>query len=236
MFISRMIIGIIIGILSVFLGSNVVDRKEIFKGLKCYNCGDKVYNYYLKCDCGKDNKFLYLISVLVAIVLVNISYGLFESTNELNISYLFILLMVSVSVSDILDKIVPDELIIIFLTLIGVLRIFIIREVWFDAYLGMMVAFTFFYVLSTVGEKLYKQEVLGGGDIKLYAIIGLVLGVKLTFLSVFFASVFGLIFGLIAQKINKETLYIPFVPFITVGVFIAYFYGDSLLEYYINLF
>jgi len=135
-----------------------------------------------------------------------------------------------------LERIVPDELIVFFIILIGVLRLFIPTQIWYDAYIGMLVGFGFFYTIGTVGEKLYKQEVLGGGDVKLYAIIGLVLGARDTLLSVFFASLIGLIYGLIISKNKNTSNYLPFVPFITIGVFIVYFFGDSIVDLYINLF
>ncbi|MFW5893104.1 MAG: prepilin peptidase, partial [Bacillota bacterium] len=70
-----------------------------------------------------------------------------------------------------------------------------------------------------------------GGDIKLYAIIGIVLEIHLVFLSLFFAAILGLFGGkLLMKRINP----IPFVPFIYAGSILAYLFGPTLLGWYIG--
>ena len=154
---------------------------------------------------------------------------------EFYVALLLILIMLSISVSDVIDKIVPDRIILISLPILLVLRYFIPLDPWFISYLGGIVAFLLFYGIAFFGEKIFKKEVLGGGDIKLYALIGLVLGVQLTFLSIFIASLIGWIFIKLFSKLIEDE-YLPFVPFITIGVFVSYYYGDVILNWYFGLF
>ncbi|XMB87274.1 A24 family peptidase [Mycoplasmatota bacterium WC44] len=235
MYVMIGIIGLFSGLLSIYLGSNILYRKNVFSNLECMNCEKKIQLFKLKCKCGFNNQLIYISAIFVTVILYLATLYYYGYSSELYVGLLFVILMVSVSVSDILRKIVPDELIVVFLIVLGILRIFIYPNVWFEAYLGMVVGFGLFYAIAYYGEKVYKQEVMGGGDIKLYAIIGLVLGVKLTLLSIFFASFSGLVYAIIFKK-DKEEVYLPFVPFITFGVFVSYFYGNIILVWYTSLF
>lgn len=82
-----------------------------------------------------------------------------------------------------------------------------------------------------------KKEGMGGGDIKLFAFLGLMLGIKLTLLTIFAASLFGLIGGLILLKSSGQTrdAHIPFGPFIALGAICCYLWGDACIRAYIDL-
>jgi len=230
------LIGLVSGILANFIGSNIIDRKSIFKGIKCIDCHKKLPLFHLSCDCGRFN-YIYIITPIINGLLGYLIYSKIENAIEISIAFILIFTLLSITVSDIIDKIVPDEIIIVSLISLIILRILSNVELWYMPLIGMMSGFLFFYAIALVGERIYKQEVLGGGDVKLYAIIGLVLGVSLMFLSVFFASLIGLIVTLIVRRIkNSEERYLPFVPFITIGVLVSYFYGIQILDWYMNLF
>ena len=79
---------------------------------------------------------------------------------------------------------------------------------------------------------------MGGGDIKLFLLIGLVLGTIHTLLTLFLASVVGMIVGGIVLKVRGQgrKTPLPFGPSIAVGALLAYFYGDQLIEWYWQLF
>lgn len=77
----------------------------------------------------------------------------------------------------------------------------------------------------------------GGGDIKLYVFIGLILGIKLTLLSFFLASAAGFLYGIyliLFKKVQKKQA-IPFGPFIAIGAMVSYLFGDLLIQTYIQL-
>ena len=95
------------------------------------------------------------------------------------------------------------------------------------------IGFGFLYLIALYGKLRFKQEALGGGDIKLYAIIGIVLGYQTVFLSLFFAAISALIVNAI---VGKKKGYIPFVPFIFFGAMVAYFIGPDIIAWYSSLF
>jgi leader peptidase (prepilin peptidase) / N-methyltransferase len=79
---------------------------------------------------------------------------------------------------------------------------------------------------------------MGGGDIKLYALLGFVLGTKLVLMSLFISTLLGAVIGMIGILIGvfERKKPIPFGPFIAAGTLIAYFYGNTIFIAYLNLF
>lgn len=71
---------------------------------------------------------------------------------------------------------------------------------------------------------------MGGGDIKLFLLIGLVLGTFNTLLTLFLASVIGMIVGIVILKIRGKgrKTPVPFGPSIAIAAIIVYFYGDQI--------
>ena len=192
----------------------------IFVGGKCKSCHQPISVKYPVIE------FITGLLFAFSFVLLN------DNMIEYIVIVLFISLMMIVTVSDLYYKTVPDKILLIFLPVILVLRILFPITTWYDAIIGGLLGFGFLYLIAWYGKKRFKKEALGGGDIKLYAIIGLVLGYETVFLSLFFAALSGLIVNLI---FGKKEGYIPFVPFIFLGSLIAYFYGNHILDWYMGL-
>jgi leader peptidase (prepilin peptidase)/N-methyltransferase len=140
--------------------------------------------------------------------------------------------MIIVTVSDLYYKIVPDNILLIFLPVIFGLRMFSPEMLWWHSILGGVIGFGFMYVVALYGRIRFKKEALGGGDIKLYFLIGLFLGVNTVILSVLFAALLGIFYSLI---FHKRKGYLPFVPFIFGGSLIAYFVGAQFIDWYVSL-
>ena len=84
-------------------------------------------------------------------------------------------------------------------------------------------------ILKIIGDKAFKRESLGGGDIKLSFFIGAVLGYKLAFINLVLASFLALpvaFFYLIKLK-DRE---VPFGPFLIISTFIIYIFSSEILE------
>jgi leader peptidase (prepilin peptidase)/N-methyltransferase len=91
-------------------------------------------------------------------------------------------------------------------------------------------------LLALLGRVVWKKDAMGGGDIKLLAMIGAFLGWKSIFLAIFFGSLIGTVFSiaLIAFKKKKWEDYVPFGPYLSLGAIIALFWkGCSFLGMYI---
>ena len=79
---------------------------------------------------------------------------------------------------------------------------------------------------------------MGGGDIKLLAMIGAFLGWKAVFPVIFFSSLIGSLVGVPVMLIQKadSRLAIPFGPFLAVGALIYLFWGYDILSWYLSFF
>lgn len=98
---------------------------------------------------------------------------------------------------------------------------------------GLLFAGIFYFYLLVL-----KKEGLGGGDVKLFAALGLVLGYKLTLLCIGFSAIFACVYFLIAKLRKKwETdKQIAFGPFIAAAAFTVVMVGNYLIELYLSLF
>ncbi|MCF0134732.1 MAG: prepilin peptidase [Blautia sp.] len=76
----------------------------------------------------------------------------------------------------------------------------------------------------------------GGGDIKLMAVCGLVLGVKWILLAAFFGILTGGIYGmmLLATGKKERKAHFPFAPFLCLGMVISVFWGDIIWNWYLG--
>ena len=70
---------------------------------------------------------------------------------------------------------------------------------------------------------------MGGGDVKLLAMIGAFLGWKIALLTFFLAPFFGAIIG-IANLIIKKQHSIPYGPFLSLAAFVSMFWADRILR------
>ncbi len=78
---------------------------------------------------------------------------------------------------------------------------------------------------------------MGGGDIKMVAMLGAFLGWQKVFLTIFIGSLIGSIIGvtLILLKIQNRKARIPFGPYLAMGAIQSIFFGNTLIEYYLKL-
>ena len=118
------------------------------------------------------------------------------------------------------------------LGLLIISRLFIGSEPFWYYLLGGVVGFLLLLLLAIV-----SKGGMGGGDIKLYAAIGVALGPLLTAISLVLASFVGAIAGifLMATGKVKKGQTIAFGPSIFVGTLISYVYGIDLLKWYLSL-
>lgn len=83
--------------------------------------------------------------------------------------------------------------------------------------------------MAIFGKLLFRKEAMGGGDVKLMAFIGSILGWELTLLAFFIAPFFGALAG-IPLKLAKGRETIPYGPYLSLGAMIAIFYGHAILR------
>lgn len=159
--------------------------------------------------------------------LVVLKYGLsFYSV----ILCLLISILIVVCLIDLKYMIIPN-IVNIATSSIGMLLLLYERASIADKILGSFLGFGLFILISLF------TGAMGGGDIKLMAVIGLVFGIK----GVLFITLFSFIIGavisilLICLKIKNRKDKIPFGPFISLAELLYIFYGEELIIIYYNL-
>lgn len=192
----------------------------LFLGGKCRTCGSKISP-------------IYMITELVTGLLFAFAVWKIGITVELIVALLFISLLGIIVVSDIAYMLIPDKVLLFFLPLLIIGRIVSPLEPWWDSLLGAVVGFGILFLIALI-----SKGGMGGGDIKLFFLIGLVLGTIQTLLTLFIASVIGMIVGIIVLKVSGKgrKTPVPFGPSIAAAAIIVYFYGETIVNAYMGLF
>ncbi len=142
----------------------------------------------------------------------------------------FLTLLLGIAVTDAREYIIPDEF-----SLGGLAAGFAFSfapgdptPVW--STVGAVASFAVMYAVAVVGEWAFKKPALGGGDIKMMAMVGAFLGPLYAFLTVFVGSAIGaVIFGPIGLKTGRL---VPFGVFLALGAAIVLVWGEGMVGWY----
>ena len=173
------------------------------------------------------------ITALVSLIL----FMKFGPTLSYLFYFSFVAALIVISVIDLYHQIIPD---VISLPGIGVglLASLAIPQINFiDSLIGALLGGGCLFIVATLYQWLFKREGMGGGDVKLLAMIGAFLGWKAVILTILLGSLLGSISGIIVMvSRGKDFKYaIPFGPFLSLGAVIALFYGQDLIRWYLYL-
>lgn len=182
----------------------------IFLGKKCRYCKARIdgLSTYMEFFTG---------------ILFTLAYYAFGFSSGLFFALGIISMLVILSVSDIKYYIIPDEVLIFFsgYFLIVNTLYFGVMSSLFHLFYGI-VLFGFMYGIMLLGNAIFKKETLGGGDIKLMFVVGLVLNPFLGLVVIFIASFLALPVSLLILWKRKENL-VPFGPFLLSSFLFLYF-------------
>jgi len=149
---------------------------------------------------------------------------------------LFSALLVVVG-TDLSHQIIPDAITLpgVVVGLLGAVTVLPVG--WVNALLGIIIGGGILWVLAWISPYLFGKEGMGGGDIKLLAMIGAFLGWKPALLTIMIGSLTGSLIGLslISFHLIKRDEYIPFGPFLAFGALVAMFFAQPILDWYQGL-
>ena len=206
----------------------------VFPPSHCTSCNHKLKVYELipvisyiflrgKCSkCKSKISIMYPFVELSTAVLFGVSFYKYGFSLDLVMALILSSLFMIIIVSDLNFYIIPDSIIVIFGILIFICNI--ISKGFLDActyvFYGLIM-FLLMYALMKFGNALFKEESLGGGDIKLMGILGMINKPLVSVLGLSIAAMAALpcsTYFLIRKKDNK----IPFGPFIVFGFILIF--------------
>lgn len=210
----------------------------------CPLCGHKlqfvelvpVFSYVLqrgRCRvCKEPISPLYPLIELAAAFLFWYAYVSFGLTTNFFIALTFISLLLIIVVSDLTYMIIPDKVLFFFLFLFLIGRTVHPLEPWWDTLAGGAAGF---FVLLLIA--LASRGGMGGGDVKLFAVIGFFGGLKKVLVIFFLSCALGAVCGIVLLMFHiiKKRKPMPFGPFIALAALVELFYGDMLIQWYLQL-
>ncbi len=253
---NEIITGIFIFVFGLIIGSfsNVciyrIPRNEslIRPGSHCPQCHKPIQHYdnipiisYLvlqgKCRyCGQKIPIKYpLVELLTGVMYLTLY--LFYGFQPITFIYMVLCsVLIIISFIDLKERIIPDVLSIPFIA-VGFIFSFFLKNISpANSLLGILTGGGSLLLIAVAGTYLFKKESMGGGDVKLAAMIGAFLGWQLTLLSLFLGFFLGSLIGIVILIKNKgKGEIVPFGPFIAMGTIISILWGENIINWYLMI-
>ncbi len=108
-----------------------------------------------------------------------------------------------------------------------------------SAGIGLLVGGGALYLMAVLGDWLFKKESMGGGDIKMCAMLGAFLGWQKVLFIFLSSAVIGLAVSIVVMIFSsklRESRMIPFGPFLAAAAMLAMVYGDQIIDFYLTRF
>lgn len=223
------------------------NRSIVFPGSSCPFCNKKIAFYYNipilsyiylkgRCKfCRHSISIRYLLVESLTAVFALLLFFKFGLSPAMVFWFVFICVLIIISFIDIDIQIIPDIISLPGIALFASSFYFLPEMTIKDAILGIITGGGSLYLVALFYYLLKKQEGMGGGDIKLLAMIGAATGIKGVFFTIFAGSLLGTLFGIIFMiytKIADTKLKIPFGPFLSSGAVAYIFFGKQLIHWY----
>ncbi len=200
-----------------------------------------IFSYLIlrgKCrHCGAVISWRYPIVELLSGLMFVWCYYYFGLSLQIIPAIMMVSIMLVITFIDIDKLIIPDKITfpgmllgLLFSLLPGGLSIG-------ESVIGLVVGGVVLYLIALLGSLAFKKDAMGGGDIKLAAVIGAFLGWQGVLITLILSSLVGSVIGLFVISLSskngkKATHTIPYGPFLALGSIIALFFGNDLLRCY----
>lgn len=209
----------------------------------CMNCGYQLKWYDLvpvfsylclrgKCrSCKQKISVQYPLIELLNGVLYCIVFAVYGISVEALLYALLASALIALSVIDFRTYEIPVG-INVFILALGLIRIVTDYADWLDYAVGFLIVSGFLYIVHLVT----KGRGIGGGDIKLMAAAGLLLGWKLILLAFVLGCIIGSVVHIARMKISGQGHMLAFGPYLSVGIIISALAGEQMIAWYLSWF
>ena len=191
-----------------------------------------------KCrGCGAHISLQYLLVEVLNGILSLLLFFRFGPTLAFAALFLFCSALVVITFIDIEHQIIPDEISLPGIFVGFVLSFFLKGHSWLNSLLGILLGGGSLLLVAYLYNKLTGKDGMGGGDIKLLAMMGAFLGWKAIPFIIFASSLFGSLIGVSIMVLQKKDskLAIPFGPYLAFAAVLYIFYGKPLIRWYLDL-
>jgi leader peptidase (prepilin peptidase)/N-methyltransferase len=191
---------------------------------RCHSCGERISPRYPVVE-------------LFGGALAALAFYRYGASVHSLIAYVFLMALLAITLIDWEHRIIPDEISISFILIGIVWSFFRAGPGPWESALGALVGGGFLYAVGFVYKLLRRTEGMGGGDVKLMAMIGAFLGIKLILPVIVIASFGGSIYGLfLMHGRGGSKTSVAFGSFLAPAAALCLFYGAAILTWYFDRF
>ena len=186
---------------------------------KCRDCREKISVQY---------PIVEAITALISLLLF-LKFGL--SFKYLS-SFIFTCALITITFIDLRHQIIPDVISLPGIPVFFFLAIFFMNLTVWESLLGILIGGGCLFAIAFLYEIITKREGMGGGDIKLLAMLGAFLGWKSLFFILFVSSLLGAVVGVSAMIIKGQDMKyaVPFGPFLSIAAILYLFVGADVTK------
>lgn len=237
------ILGLIFGSFYLVVATRLPEEKSIIKpGSHCDNCNHELKWYELipvisyviqkgKCrSCGAKIPFLTVIIEIITGAAFALPYYFYGFDYKFFAAILIYSLTIIIFISDFKYYIINDSP--LFVTILGILGLkfyFFNYKIVLHSALSGLLMFLLFLTIKFFGDRIFKKESLGGGDIKLAILLGVVLNIKLGLAAFILSAFIAFPYALFASIIKKEAI-VPYGPFIITSLVIVFSFEQQFMQ------
>jgi leader peptidase (prepilin peptidase)/N-methyltransferase len=206
-------------------------------GGKCRYCSDKISWQYPLVELATGFLFVTIFNQQLTLFSQQITFSIF------NACFLFLAtcFLIIIFVYDLKHYIIPDRVIYPAILVVGLW--YLVVSIFFNFYTEYQLLTAIYSALGAAGFFLTivlisRGQWMGVGDIKLAFLMGLLLGFPNILVALFLAFFIGAIIGVTLILFGKKNLKseVPFAPFLIMGTFLAMFFGERIIDFYLSLF
>lgn len=246
-----LIIGACAGSFLHCMAWRIVHQESVFKGRShCAVCNHTLGIVDLipvvswlflkgKCRyCGKKIGVRYFLSEIILAAVALVTLLRFDLTPVCARNLLFLFCLFGLSMVDLEEMIIPNGFLLAAIVIWTIFLPFMGDQI-FDVLMNIVSAglyFGSFLAISLVLDRILGRDSLGGGDIKLFGVMGLYLGFIQSIFAIILACILGLVFGIFYQKISSsQDRAFPFGPAIALASYVMLLFGNRFAEWYLSL-
>ena len=184
-------------------------------------------------DCGEPISLRYPLVEILAATLAVLLFWKYAFSLQLICAFLFTAALIVITFIDIDYQIIPDVISLPGIPICFLAAVFVMAVPFLESLVGVLVGGGILYVIAIGYEWMTKREGMGGGDIKLLAMLGAFFGWKSLLFIVLCSSLTGAIVGITVMVIKGQDMKyaIPFGPFLALGAVAYFFCGEAFLKF-----